>query len=124
MDQKGINLIDRADFLDWDPEELSNQALEDIIDIARVIEHKEESNHRSKAVYWFHRMPECLLPEFVTTITSDNWRQGRCFTLPKSGAGREDDSAQTVSANWQDDIGERISNDERSNGCIQSSSSP
>jgi hypothetical protein len=57
MDQKGISLLDKAQVVERDPEELSNYLLEELIGLAQRAEKQEEANNRSKSTYWVYQVP-------------------------------------------------------------------
>ena len=57
MDQKVISLIDKAQVLERDPEELSDKVVEELIDLFQRAETREEANTGSKATYWVYRVP-------------------------------------------------------------------
>jgi hypothetical protein len=57
VDHKVTSLIDKAQVLERDPEELSSKVVEELIAVVQRVEKPEQASNGAKATYWVYRAP-------------------------------------------------------------------
>ena len=57
MERKLISLTDQAQIVVYDPEDLSNYLVEELVDLVQRAEKQEEASSQPEPAYWFYRVP-------------------------------------------------------------------
>ncbi len=57
MERKLISLTDQAQIVVYDPEDLSNYLVEELVDLVQRAKNQDQANMKSVATYWFNRVP-------------------------------------------------------------------